>query len=473
MHEEGYCGRERGRNDGYDIYCRMMLKCRMRIAEFGIFILLIACSSPNVTSTTQKKSDDFTKFMNAYKQYAYALDLFGSKEPEDWQSARLLIDELKDFPIPNEDRKLIALERGSDAAAAENAREALSRKVSPDLTDAEKSAIWANLNKAVTDYRLYLDALEKFGSSEPTDWQSARDSIALVKSFSIPDNVKQLLEIERGKEISKAKDARAALFKTGRSKKLSLVFLEDRHPEAWEKARAELVSLGDQYAEEGVATLISMLLNPVFLDLSPAIRFNIVEFGAPGFRLSKEAVNLKLDLLPEKPVISQTNELTQLMQVLLSFGSQSESALEEITIHPNHHARRILALAIAESRDPVFLKYVEKLSKDARWEVRMAAYIAFGKTVGQTEKIKLALFEAAKKEQDASCCKEIMNAILIKGFYSFVPSGIEILKFTTNADIGIELLRGMSNITRVRFSSKQDVMKWWEEKGKKEKWEDR
>lgn len=444
-----------------------------RIMEVGLILIAVSCSNPTNVVQPEKKNDEFMQYMNSYKQYAYALDLFGSKEPEDWQRARLLIDGLKDFTIPEEDRKLIALERGANAAAAENAREALAKKVSQELTDAEKNAIWANLNKSVSDYRLYLDALEKFGSENAQDWQSARDTIALIKSFSIPQQDKQLLDEEKRTDSRGAATARAALYKTGKSKKLALVFLEDRHPEAWEKARTELAKMGDQYAEEGVATLISMLLNPVFVEFWPQTRFNIVEFGAPGFRLTKEAVKVKLDLLTEKPVVTQANELTQLLQVLLSFGSQAEETINEITVHANYHARRLLALAVAETRDAVFLKHVEKLSKDARWEVRMAAFIAIGKTVGQKEKIRADLFEAAKEEQDASCYKEIMKAILLKGFYSFVPHGIEILKYMTNADVGIELLRGMSNLTRTAFSSKQDVMKWWEEKGRKEKWEDR
>jgi hypothetical protein len=234
-----------------------------------------------------------------------------------------------------------------------------------------------DLPKRLEEFRAYVRALKRFGSSDEAEWACGAAELRERVPAGAWKDVADLVE-----RAPRDAAARRELARRGRVYELAQVFSEGYDARHWRRTWEEYRTLGPDAVDHLAEILLRQLLTMQRHDVWEPVRYYLVECGEPGLRQTQAMVQTLVNGVvrreAEGGAALPTAPLAQCLQVLINFGDVSREPILKLCAHDSAQIRGAAADALGASRDPSYAPTLAKLASDREWTVRAAAVEALG-----------------------------------------------------------------------------------------------
>jgi hypothetical protein len=361
-------------------------------------------------------------------------------------------------------------------ASSDRGREGVRNELSD--TEVEQVRSWSDI--AGRHFPTYVEALQKFGSRNPADWDEGERILQLVERlFDRP--VEPMLRKALHDESPQVREAaRKALARRGELYRLWMELhpkpeeLEARTDEArtaarraryvrWIKTRESMIALGDDAAALLIDSFLQMLPRAT-PDEQMIIRD---ELKACGPRVVPVLAAI-LDLPPREGSLPIR---MQCMLVLAGFADlpDAEAALRRCSKGDHAPTRKMVAEALrtahGQRKSGAPRAILEPmLREDPAWEVRAAAAQALGE-IGNPDAVPALLdvlghCTLTVPEDRTSLLKFIVGALGLLRSRAAVEPLIRVLETEMNIDLRRNTLKALNRITGQYFASAAEWRDW-------------
>ena len=350
-----------------------------------------------------------------------------------------------------------------------------------ELSDAQVEQIQEWTARAGRHFPTYVEALQKFGSPNPSDWADGERLMELVEKLLERPVEPALRKAFHSEDAVTREAARKALARRGELYRLWL----DLHPTAeelaartdearasarraryvrWIKTREAMIALGEDAA---------MLLMDAFLRMLPRAAPDeqlIIrdELRACGPRLIPFLVAI-LDPAPREGSLPLRQ---QCMFLLADFVDrpEAEEALRRYSKAENQTTRKLVAESLRathrQRRSAAPRSILEPMLRDdPSWEVRAAAAQGLGE-IGHPEAVP-ALIDVLQHctltvpEDRVSLMKFVVGALGQLRSRDAIEPLIRTLESETNIDVRRNALKALNRITGEYFATPAEWHAWW------------
>ncbi len=303
-----------------------------------------------------------------------------------------------------------------------------------------------------TKFKTYIDALLLFLSNDPSDWHMAKNKIIELNFYLCVD------EPDLIKQADSSADARKELGRRGKIIHLISLFMK-MDTSSWDKARKELLTLGNDAKALLENTLFNALLYEERRMIWPEIRRQLVQLQA--IKSAIETATLFINRAPPYAIFWKDSEgLTQLL--LLTLELDQHEFFIKTSSSPNKNVRKSVTYAAA-GKDQYMGLLKGYLLKDPEIEVRNTVVIAMGR-VKSKEYVKL-LIEASKQEQDEFILKDIAYSLGEQRDKDAIARLIELLD-NPSYDIVDVVIIALYKITGHKHRTPLEWKSWWKNEKK-------
>lgn len=309
--------------------------------------------------------------------------------------------------------------------------------------------------------RDYIQALLLLDSPNSRDWVDAKRKLEALNFAYFKEDRFYFQQFCEGDAVV-SENARKELVRRGKMLQYSLVFIQPYAPATWEHARKEMMALGDGAPEFLTISLLKILLNGRFRSVWPHLREHLVAVGKVALETTIVLTRDLADKTPETPIY-RSEDLGQLIMVLIAFGEEARPVMEELAKHRVFNVRRSVARAIGDSLDvegaDILVGY---LQKDNEW-VRLTAASAMGQLKPARKKLGPVLEERLRVEKDVLVRHEILRALGRIGYLPAIPVLMNTLD-VPNYDTVQIAMQALYDLTGERLTTAGQWKRWYSDR---------
>jgi hypothetical protein len=306
----------------------------------------------------------------------------------------------------------------------------------------------------------YIDAMLLCGSTEPADWESAKQKFdKLQPLFVFNEDPELIRQFRTGSET-----ARKELNRRGILLRAMLVFGSGTYDRAkWDEARRTLMDAGEPGQFMLVTTLLKLLLNGQNQEIWPHLRFTLCESGKVALETSAGLAREIAQNSPANAPIFHMDDLVQVLMVVIGFGDLGRPVLEEFLRHPKANVRRALARAIGESRDGTAAPTLIVLLTDGEYSVRATAAEAAGALASARLTLGPALVDRLGKERDPKVVEKALRSIGDLYYAEAIPDLIKVLEVPSR-ETAEAAMQALYIITGEKYLRRDQWAEWYRTK---------